>query len=111
MMINVDDDQRLRDVQRQYVELLDDNDVMAERVRKLMEAAKGATALSNRLIVSIDEIRAKNPARAKNLMVESFDEMRAFELALREYIGSVDADFAKGAGRDGFHIGVEGTQP
>ncbi|XP_039750656.1 DNA replication licensing factor Mcm3 isoform X1 [Pararge aegeria] len=87
-----DFDQRLRDLQREYLEFLDDEEdqgVYMEKV-KLMIGEQ-----SRRLIVNINDLRRKNPERAKNLLETAFEEQIAFQKALKEYVSSIDPTYAK----------------
>ncbi|XP_038219996.1 DNA replication licensing factor Mcm3 [Zerene cesonia] len=87
-----DFDQRLRDLQREYLEFLDDEEdqgVYMERVKQMIgEKCK-------RLIVNINDLRRKNPERAKNLLDNAFEEQIAFQRALKEYVSSIDPTYAK----------------
>ena len=49
----------------------------------------------SRLVVSINDLRNSNPERAKALLNKSFEEVSAFQRALKEFVGSIDATFAK----------------
>ncbi|XP_013137640.1 PREDICTED: DNA replication licensing factor MCM3 [Papilio polytes] len=87
-----DFDQRLRDLQREYLEFLDDEEdqgLYMEKVKEMISAGK------KRLIVNINDLRRKNPARAKNLLESAFEEQIAFQKALKEYVSSIDPTFAK----------------
>ncbi|CAB3235245.1 unnamed protein product [Arctia plantaginis] len=87
-----DFDQRLRDLQREYLEFLDDEEdqgIYMEKV-KLMVADK-----SKRLNVNVNDLRRKNPERAKNLLENAFEEQIAFQRALKEYVSSIDPTYAK----------------
>ncbi|KAG7309765.1 MCM DNA helicase complex subunit [Plutella xylostella] len=87
-----DFDQRLRDLQREYLEFLDDEEdqgIYMERVKQMI-ADK-----SQRLMVSVNDLRRKNPDRAKNLLENAFEEQIAFQKALKEYVASIDPTYAK----------------
>ncbi|XP_045535196.1 DNA replication licensing factor Mcm3 [Papilio machaon] len=87
-----DFDQRLRDLQREYLEFLDDEEdqgLYMEKVKEMISAGK------KRLVVNINDLRRKNPARAKNLLESAFEEQIAFQKALKEYVSSIDPTFAK----------------
>lgn len=60
-----------------------------------------------RLIVNINDIRRKCPARAAALLTNAFDEQLAFCRALKEYVSSLQPNYAKA--NDDFHIGFEGS--
>ncbi|XP_047532080.1 DNA replication licensing factor Mcm3 [Vanessa atalanta] len=87
-----DFDQRLRDLQREYLEFLDDEEdqsVYMERVKQMIGEK------SKRLIVNINDLRRKSPDRAKNLLDNAFEEQIAFQRALKEYVSSIDPTYAK----------------
>ncbi|XP_049870494.1 DNA replication licensing factor Mcm3 [Pectinophora gossypiella] len=87
-----DFDQRLRDLQREYLEFLDDEEdqgIYAEKVKQMI-ADK-----SQRLIVNINDLRRKSPERARNLLETAFEEQIAFQRALKDYVSSIDPTYAK----------------
>ncbi|XP_063827682.1 DNA replication licensing factor Mcm3 [Ostrinia nubilalis] len=87
-----DFDQRLRDLQRDYLEFLDDEEdqgIYMELVKQMI-ADK-----SKRLVVNVNDLRRKNPQRAKNLLENAFEEQIAFQRALKEYVSSIDPTYAK----------------
>ncbi|XP_072929394.1 DNA replication licensing factor Mcm3 [Epargyreus clarus] len=87
-----DFDQRLRDLQREYLEFLDDEEdqgIYMVRVKQMIDE-KG-----RRLVVNINDLRRKNPERAKNLLETAFEEQIAFQRALKEYVSSIDPTYAK----------------
>lgn len=97
-------DQKIRDLQREYVDFLDDSDqqgIYNTLVREMIEN-KG-----QRLVVSINDLRRSNPERAKGLLNNSFEEVAAFQRALKEFVGSIDANYARDA--EDFFIGFEGS--
>jgi len=94
----------MRDLQREYVDFLDDSDrdgVYDRLVRDMIEN-KGS-----RLVVSINDLRNQNQPRAFALLDKSFEEVVAFQRALKEFVGSIDASYAKDA--EDFFIGFEGS--
>lgn len=97
-------DQRLRDIQRAYLDFLDDEEdqgMYATRVKTMVEEKKA------RLVVNINDLRRKSPARATELLRNSFEEIVAFQLALKEYVSSVDPTFAKE--HNEFFVAFEGS--
>ena len=60
-----------------------------------------------RLIVSINDLRNQNQPRALALLDKSFEEVVAFQRALKEFVGSIDATYAKDT--EDFFIGFEGS--
>ena len=61
----------------------------------------------SRLVVSINDLRTQNRERAFALLDKSFEEVAAFQRALKEFVGSIDATFAKET--EDFFIGFEGS--
>ena len=74
---------------------------MSRLVRDMIEN-KGS-----RLVVSINDLRTQNRERAFALLDKSFEEVAAFQRALKEFVGSIDATFAKET--EDFFIGFEGS--
>jgi len=104
MAVNEEHEQRMRELQRSYVDFLDDSDrdgTYDKLVRDMIEQ-KGS-----RLVVSINDLRNSNPERAKALLNKSFEEVSAFQRALKEFVGSIDATFAKET--TDFFVGLEGS--
>merc|ERR1719419_1557090 len=62
---------------------------------------------ANRLIVSINDLRNQNRERAFALLEKSFEEVSAFQRALKEFVGSIDATYAKET--LDFFVGFEGS--
>lgn len=62
---------------------------------------------SKRLIVNINDLRRKSPARAKGLLENAFDEQLAFSRALKEYVSTLQPSYAKS--HEDFFIGFEGS--
>lgn len=97
-------DQRLRDFQREYIDFLDDGDqqgIYSSLVREMIEN-KG-----QRLVVNINDLRKTNPERATGLLHSCFEEVAAFQRALKEYIGSIDPEYVKQ--NEDFYVGFEGS--
>lgn len=74
---------------RCFVNLQEDQGIYMERVKQMI-ADK-----SQRLMVSVNDLRRKNPDRAKNLLENAFEEQIAFQKALKEYVASIDPTYAK----------------
>lgn len=60
-----------------------------------------------RLLVNINDLRKKNPVRTASLMSNSFEELLAFERALRELVGSINPDYLRK--KESVFIGLEGS--
>jgi DNA replication licensing factor MCM3 len=97
-------EQRLRQIQRQYVGFFDDGeaDGVNEKAVTEMIAVQG-----RRLIVNINDMRRALPDRTKNLLEDAFDEIVALQRALKEYVGSIDPSYAKET--TDFFVGFEGS--
>lgn len=100
----MEDEQRLRDIQRAYLDFLDDEEdqrVYQQRVRDMISDNEV------RLLVNINDLRRKNPERASALLNSSFDELVAFQRALKDFVSSIDAVYGKQY--EEFHVGFEGS--
>jgi len=104
MAVNEEHEQKMRELQRSYVDFLDDSDRDGtyDKLTRDMIEQKGS-----RLVVSINDLRNSNPERAKSLLNKSFEEVSAFQRALKEFVGSIDATYAKETSE--FFIGLEGS--
>ncbi|XP_076618793.1 minichromosome maintenance 3 [Colletes latitarsis] len=103
-MDNVDRDQRLEEIQREYLDFLDDMEdqgIYTTLVKNMIDENK------RRLYVNVNDLRRKNPTRAISLLNNSFEEHQAFQNALKHFVGNIDTDYAK-ANVD-FFIGFEGS--
>lgn len=87
-----DFDQRLRDLQREYLEFLDDEEDQGFYMEKVKQMIADK---SRRLNVNVNDLRRKNPERAKTLLDNAFEEQIAFQRALKEYVSSIDPTYAK----------------
>jgi len=97
-------DQRIRDIQREYLEFLEDDEdsgVYTQLVRDMV--ANG----ERRLVVNINDLRKKNPQRANGLLSSAFEELPAFQRALKEFVAAVDSTYAKS--KEELFIGFEGS--
>ncbi|KAI4459692.1 dna replication licensing factor mcm family member [Holotrichia oblita] len=104
-MLEVQDiDQRLRDIQREYLDFLDDEEDQGKysQLVKNMINEKG-----QRLLVNVNDLRRKNPDRTTQLLNNAFEEQLAFQKALKEYIFTVAPDYGKL--HDDFFIAFEGS--
>lgn len=97
-------EQRLRQIQRQYVGFFDDGeaDGFYEKAVTEMIAEK-----DHRLSVNINDLRRALPDRAKSILEDAFDEIVAIQRALKEYVGSIDPSYAKETAD--FFVGFEGA--
>ncbi|CAB1339801.1 unnamed protein product, partial [Coregonus sp. 'balchen'] len=98
------DDREMREAQREYLDFLDDDQdqgVYQSKVRDMISENK------NRLIVNINDLRRRNEARAARLMTSAFEELLAFQRALKDLVASVDATYAKQY--EEFFVGLEGS--
>ncbi|KAI3364072.1 hypothetical protein L3Q82_010904 [Scortum barcoo] len=104
MATDVVDDREMREAQRDYLDFLDDDQdqgVYQSKVRDMISENKA------RLIVNINDLRRRNEARAAKLMNSAFEELLAFQRALKDLVASVDATYAKQY--EEFYIGLEGS--
>ncbi|XP_019392721.1 PREDICTED: DNA replication licensing factor MCM3 [Crocodylus porosus] len=98
------EDAELREAQRDYLDFLDDEEdqgVYQGKVRDMISDNQ------YRLIVSINDLRRKNEKRASRLLNNAFEELLAFQRALKDFVASIDATYAKQY--EEFYIGLEGS--
>ncbi|XP_072385638.1 DNA replication licensing factor Mcm3 [Diabrotica undecimpunctata] len=99
-----DMDQRIRDIQREYLDFLDDE---ADQGKYSQLVKDMIDDKSYRLLVNINDLRRKNALRAAALLNNAFEEQMAFQKALKEYVLSVNPDYAKD--HVDFFIAFEGS--
>ncbi|XP_065652017.1 DNA replication licensing factor MCM3 isoform X2 [Hydra vulgaris] len=97
-------DQNLRDIQRQYLDFLDDDADQGFYHSKVCDMIERNDC---RLIVNLNDLRSKNEERAKNLLNEAFEELIGFQNALKEFVSSTDTTYAKKF--EEFFVGFEGS--
>ncbi|KAJ0060775.1 hypothetical protein NL108_000115, partial [Boleophthalmus pectinirostris] len=78
-----------------------DQGVYQSKVRDMISENKA------RLIVNVNDLRRKNEGRAAKLMNNAFEELLAFQRALKDLVASVDATYAKQ--HEEFFVGLEGS--
>lgn len=81
--------------------LKNDQGIYADAVKHLVKQQQ------QRLVVNINDLRRKLPARVKSLLDNSVEEIILFQNALKEYISHQNPDFANKF--DEFLIGFEGS--
>ncbi|XP_066532655.1 DNA replication licensing factor MCM3 [Hoplias malabaricus] len=104
MATDVVDDHETREAQREYLDFLDDDQdqgIYQSKVRDMISENKF------RLIVNINDLRRRNEARAAKLMNNAFEELLAFQHALKDLVATVDATYAKQF--EEFFVGLEGS--
>lgn len=97
-------DQRLLDYQREYLDFIDDEEdegIYQRRVKNMIEDKRC------RLVVNINDLRRKNPARAAAVLTNTFEEQLAFQKALKEYVSTIDPVYASEV--EDFYIAFEGS--
>lgn len=100
----LDNEQYLRQLQREYLDFLDDDEdqgIYHGKVRDMISRNEC------RLIVNINDLRRKNEKRAVEILNNSFEELIAFQNALKEFVSS--ADTAYGRKNEEFFIGFDGS--
>ncbi|EDO34425.1 predicted protein [Nematostella vectensis] len=100
----LDNEQYLRGVQREYLDFLDDDEdqgVYHGKVRDMID--RGET----RLLVNINDLRRKNEQRAVKLVNNSFEELIAFQNALKEFVSTANTEYGKK--HEEFFVGFEGS--
>uniref|UniRef100_A0A1A8UEG1 DNA replication licensing factor MCM3 n=1 Tax=Nothobranchius furzeri TaxID=105023 RepID=A0A1A8UEG1_NOTFU len=104
MATDMVDDREMREAQRDYVDFLDDDQdqgIYQSKVRDMIGDNKA------RLIVNINDLRRRNETRAAKLLNSAFEELLAFQRALKDVVATVDATYAKQ--HEEFFIGLEGS--
>ncbi|XP_056301244.1 DNA replication licensing factor MCM3 [Danio aesculapii] len=104
MAAEVVDDQEMREAQRDYLDFLDDDQdqgIYQSKVRQMISENK------SRLIVNLNDLRRRNEKRAAKLLNNAFEELLAFQRALKDLVASIDATYAKQY--EEFFIGLEGS--
>ncbi|KAK9512391.1 hypothetical protein O3M35_000830 [Rhynocoris fuscipes] len=96
------ENQVLEEIQREYLDFLDDEDQQGVYHRKVKEMVDGNNV---RLLVNINDLRAKKPTRAENLLKNFAEEQTAFQSALKEFVATVDPSYEQPE----FFIGYEGS--
>ncbi|KAJ8321799.1 hypothetical protein KUTeg_000270 [Tegillarca granosa] len=97
-------DQRLIEIQREYLDFLDDGEDQGIYQQKVKDMI---TNNEIRLAVNINDLRRKNPKRAQSLLQEAFEELVAFQRALKEFVASADPVYSKQ--HEDFFVGFEGS--
>jgi len=97
-------DQRLRDIQREYLEFLEDEEDAGLYMQGVRDMISNEEC---RLEISIDDLRKKNPKRVQGLLALAYEELPALHRALRELVSAVDASYAKT--HEEFHVGFKGS--
>jgi len=97
-------DQRLRDIQREYLDFLDDDNDQGIYLQKVKDMVSNNEV---RVIVNINDLRRKNPKRCLQLLNESFEELICFQRALKDLVASSDPVYGKQ--HEEFFIGFEGS--
>nr|CAI5845189.1 unnamed protein product [Callosobruchus analis] len=99
-----DVDNHLRQLQKEYLDFLDDQEDQGKYATliKNMIADK-----SQRLVVNINDLRRKNPARARSLLTNAFEEQKAFQAALKECVINSTSEFIKD--QEEYFIAFEGS--
>ncbi|XP_035210983.1 zygotic DNA replication licensing factor mcm3-like [Stegodyphus dumicola] len=103
-MADIDVDQRLRDIQKEYLDFLDDDDdqgVYSQAVKDMINRK------SCRMVVNINDLRRKNSVRCQSLLAASFEELVAFQRALKEFVAAADPTYSKE--KEAFFIALEGS--
>merc|ERR1712179_485860 len=98
-------DEELRQAEREYGDFLDDSvtdqGIYSDVVKSMIENKQ------HRIIVNINDLRRKNESRAKKLLSNCFEELGAFQRALKSHVASIDPSYAKSF--EEFFIGFEGS--
>uniref|UniRef100_T1JLC5 DNA replication licensing factor MCM3 n=1 Tax=Strigamia maritima TaxID=126957 RepID=T1JLC5_STRMM len=98
-------EQKIREIQSEYLGFLDDEQDQGTYIQAVKDMISDK---QRRLIVSINDLRkSKFPKRADKLLSCAFEEIIAFQRALKEIVAQSDPVYAKEY--DEFFIGFEGS--
>jgi len=103
-MDGTSDEIRLREIQREYLDFLDDEQdqgFYSGKVKDMIAENR------HRLIVNINDLRRKKPTRARAMIENSFEELGCFQRALKEFVSALDATYSKNF--DEFLVGFDGS--
>lgn len=62
---------------------------------------------TRRIIINVNDLRRRNPQRARSLLNSAFEEQLAFQRALKEYVQTVAHEYGKDV--EEFFVGFEGS--
>jgi len=99
-----DVDLKLREVQREYLDFLDDDQDQGLYQQKVKDMIADNQV---RLVVNINDLRRKNITRATQLVGNAFEELLVFQKALKEFVSAADPLYSKQ--NEEFFIGLEGS--
>ncbi|KAI6243918.1 DNA replication licensing factor MCM3 [Aphelenchoides fujianensis] len=102
-LVDTEDENRQRVIAHEYADFLDDQDNDALYAHKVEDVIRSK---SHRLIVDLNDVRRKLPARYEGLMEDFVTEIICFEKALKDVIGRHDPEFGKDCE---LSIGFEGS--
>lgn len=95
----------LREAEKEYTDFFDDavkgDGKYDRKIKKMID--KGEC----RVIVNINDLRQRNETRAKKLLGKGFEEIAAFQNALKNMVAANDTDYSKK--HEEFHVGFEGS--
>ncbi|RMZ93080.1 DNA replication licensing factor MCM3, partial [Brachionus plicatilis] len=98
------DEVRLREIQREYLDFLDDDNdqgFYSSKVKDMIAENR------HRLVVNINDLRRKKAQRARGMIDNSFEELGCFQRALKEFVSAIDATYSKNF--DEFLVGFDGS--
>lgn len=98
------DDEAARVRESEFLAFLDDDADQGVYTNLVKDMIKNNAV---RLIVNLNDLRRKNPHRCSSLLRNAFEEMFSFERALREFVTSINVDYARQ--KEHFFIGFEGS--
>ncbi|VDP07106.1 unnamed protein product [Soboliphyme baturini] len=102
--IDVERDEELREIQRQYSSFIDDRTGKGTYYRKIQDMIADNR---RRLLVNINDLRLNFPERAQRLLRNGFEELICLENAFRDVAASVDPEYVKE--QDQLLVGIEGS--
>ncbi|XP_054158126.1 zygotic DNA replication licensing factor mcm3-like [Oppia nitens] len=103
-MADIELDQRLRQIQSQYLDFLDDDSdqgVYSDAVKAMIKANE------YRIVVDINDLRRKLPERVEQLLNNSVEDIIAIQRALKEFVTNTNPEYSKQY--SDFFVGFEGS--
>ncbi|KAF0991426.1 hypothetical protein HZS_4832, partial [Henneguya salminicola] len=94
----------LREIQREYINFLDDENDNGTYQKKVLSMISSG---HHRLIVNLNHLRNKNKKRTNKLYTSAHEEIISFQNALKEYVST--HNYAYSSKYDEFLIGFEGS--
>jgi len=100
-----DNSETLMEAEKQYLDFLDDSVTGDGKYDKIVKEMIENDR--SRIVVNIGDLRKKNEVRVARLLGKGFEEIAAFQSALKTFVASNSTDYSKM--HEEFHVGFEGS--